>query len=93
MLPIDFTERNFVYSKPEGWTDEQCSDLPVWKGEVPIDDKGNTAHGIISCWKFSKEDLKEIQRTGVIWLNVTADVQPPISLFTENPFIHENQTK
>jgi hypothetical protein len=84
MLPVDFPERNFVYGKPLGWTDEQCSDLPVFKG--------NTTDGfpvIISCWKFSKEDLEEIQRTGKIYLSITSDGMPPVSLFTENPFVQQ----
>jgi hypothetical protein len=87
MLPTTFAEHNKVYTKPESWTDEQCGDLPVWQGKAPIDDKGNMAHAIISCWKLSKEDLEEIQRTGVIWLQVTTEVMVPASLYTENPFI------
>lgn len=86
MLPTDFFGRNKVYTKPEGWTDEQCSDLPVWEGQAPIDDSGAMAPTIISCWKLSKEDMEEIQRTGVIWLSVNAGGMPPVSLFTENPF-------
>lgn len=86
MLPVDFTGRNKIYTKPGGWTDEQCSDLPVWEGNAPIDDQGNTAPTIISCWKLSKEDLEEIQRTGVIYLSVSGTGMPPVSLFTENPF-------
>ena len=89
MLPIDFPERNFVYTKPEGWTEEQCSDLPVWKGPVQLDDQGNTAPAVISCWKLSKEDMEIIQKTGCIWLSVTGNGQPPVSLFTENPFVQQ----
>lgn len=88
MLPVDFPARNFVYQKPQGWTDEQCSDLPVWKGNAPIDDQGNTAPTIISCWKLSKEDLEQIQKTGEIWLSICSNGMPPVSLFTENPFIN-----
>lgn len=85
MLPTDFPERNFVYTKPKNMTDEQCSDLPVWKGPA-TDENGVTFPVIISKWKLSKEDLEEIQRTGVIYLSVTGDVQPPVSVFTEYPF-------
>lgn len=87
MLPTSFEESNFVYGKPKGWTDEMCMDLPVWKGDVPIDDVGTTQPSIISCWRLSKEDLEEIQRTGQIWLSITGTGMPPVSLFTENPFI------
>lgn len=87
MLPIDFPEKNMVYTKPKGWTDEQCGDLSVWKGKVLIDDKGNTAPTIISCWQPSKEDIEAIIAGKPIYLFVTAEVQCPVSLSTDNPFI------
>jgi hypothetical protein len=87
MIPVDFPEKNLVYTKPKGWTDEQCSDLPVWSGPVKIDEQGNTAASIISCWQLSKEDLEEVNKTGRIWLCVSSNVQPPVSIFTENPFV------
>ncbi len=87
MLAIDFPQRNFIYHKPEGWTDEQCSDLSVWKGEAPIDDKGNTAPVIISVWQPSKEDMEAIAAGKPIYLFITSNVQPPVSLATENPFV------
>lgn len=86
MLPRIFPEQNTVYGKPEDMTDEQCMSLPVWKGPVPVDDEGSTVPAIISCWQLSKEDLEEINRTGVIWLSVTGTHLPPVSVFTENPF-------
>lgn len=82
MLPTDFKERNFVFNKPQEMTDEECMSLPVFRG--------NTSDGypcIISCWKFSKEDLDEIQKTGCIWLSISGNGMPPVSLFTENPFV------
>lgn len=89
-MPIDFPERNFVYTKPEGWTDEQCSDLPVWKGRAPIDDKGNSAATIISCWQPNKEDIEAINAGKPVYMLLTSTVQVPISLQTENPFVTEN---
>lgn len=82
MLPTTFEGFNFVYTKPKDWTDEQCGDLPVFKGQ--------TRDGfpcIISCWKLSKEDLKEIQKTRSIYLNIIGQGMPPVLLFTENPFV------
>lgn len=87
MLPTTFEGSNFTFTKPKDMTDEQCMDLPVWKGEVSIDEAGNTAPAIISCWKFSKEDLEEVQKTGCIYLSITGYGMPPVSLFTENPFV------
>lgn len=81
MLPVTFEGSNFTFTKPKDMTDEQCMDLPVFKGQnvdgFPV---------IISCWKFSKEDLEEIQKTGRIYLEIIGHGMPPVSLFTENPF-------
>ena len=87
MLAVDFPERNFVFKKPEAWTDEQCSDLSVWRGNANIDAMGNTAPVIISCWRPNKEDIEAISAGKSIYLYVTGMSQPPISLTTENPFI------
>lgn len=81
MLPTSFEQANFVFQKPQNMTDEECMDLPTFVGF--------TTEGmpcIISCWKFSKEDLEEIQKTGCIFLSITGHGMPPVSLFTENPF-------
>lgn len=91
MLPINFKEANQVFKKPENMTDEQCMDLPCWKGLTVIDEKGTKVPAIMSCWKFSKEDLENIKRTGVIWLSITGMGMPPVSLFTENPFIESEK--
>lgn len=85
MLPTSFEQSNFVFGKPKDWTDEQCMDLPVYKGTSKDEDYFETPV-IISCWKLSKEDLEEINRTGIIWLNITGHGMPPVSLQTENPF-------
>jgi hypothetical protein len=91
MLAINFPEKNLVYSKPQGWTDEQYSDLDVWKGDVAIDDKGAVATTIISCWQPSKEDIDAIVAGKPIWLFITSEVQPPVSLSTEYPFVKQEQ--
>jgi hypothetical protein len=84
MMPVEFPEQNVVFTKPKEMTDEQCGQLPVHIGK---DEEGNRV--MISCWKFSKEDLETIAKTGTIYLNITAQNMPPVSLFTENPFVHE----
>lgn len=81
MLPCDFPQRNHVFEKPKNMTDEQCFELPVFVGRNP---EGFPC--IISCWRLSKEDLDEINRTGVVWLNVISNTQPPVSVTVETPF-------
>jgi hypothetical protein len=86
MLPTSFKGSNFVFTKPQGWTDEQCMDLPVFKGNAK-DEDGSEIPVIISCWRMSKEDLEEIQKTGCVYLSITGTGMPPVSLFTESPFV------
>lgn len=86
-IPVDFEQRNFVYTKPKDMTDEECLDLPVWKGEIPIgEDNPRSFPAIISRWKFNKEDLERINETGEIWLSITGTIMPPVSIFCFNPF-------
>jgi hypothetical protein len=73
MKPIQFKEQNVTY------TAEGCNDLPAHKA----------ADQIISCWKLTKEELEQINKTGVIWFSVMGQSQPPIWLGTENPFKEE----
>ncbi len=82
MLPTDFPEANFTFTKPESMTDEECSDLRVFKGSyhdgTPV---------IISKWQPSKEDIEAINRGEGIFLLITGLGMPPVSIFTENPFV------
>lgn len=81
MIPVEFDQMTVVLGKPQGWRDEDCLPLPVYRDGVRC----------ISCWKLSKEDLEQIEKTGEIWLTILAgESQPPVCLQTENPFIPEN---
>lgn len=73
MNPIQFKEQNVTYIA------EGCNDLPAHKAKDQI----------ISCWKLTKEELEQINKTGVIWFSVMGQSQPPIWLGTENPFKKE----
>ena len=82
MQPISFPEQNNILGKPADMTDEQCSSLPVHHYMEPT--SGFPA--IISCWKLSPDELEEVQRTGVVWVNTLGKTLAPFSLFTKNPF-------
>lgn len=86
MLPVSFEGQNKIYTRPENWSDDQCMDLPVFQGWSAIDEKGTMMPTITSCWRLSKEDLEEINRTGQIWLTITGCGMPPVELSTEPPF-------
>lgn len=81
MLPVEFKEMNFTFSKPSSMTDEECAPLHVWKGN---DDAGYPV--IISCWQLCKEDLEEIAKTGRMYLIIHGQGMPPVSLHVETPF-------
>lgn len=70
MKPVKFKEQNITYVA------EGCGDLPAHKADDQI----------ISCWQLSEEDLKRVSETGVVWLSVIGQHQPPIWLGTETPF-------
>lgn len=89
MLPVTFDQANFTFGKPASMTDEQCASLHVWRGQCPIDEAGTLTPVIISKWQPSKEDIEAINKGGAIYLSITGSGMPPVSLFTENPFIHE----
>ena len=69
-------------------TDEQCSSLPVWKGSVGIE--GESFPAIISKWKMSPEELAEANRNGgEVFLSITGQGMPPVSVFVGSPFEEE----
>lgn len=79
MLPVNFPEANIVYQKPDGWTDEQCSDLSAFKGV--------TAEGlpfINTLWQPSKEDIENIRAGRPILLSIHCYTMIPVSLATFN---------
>lgn len=83
MKPIKFKQQNITYTKPEGMTDEQCGSLPAYKYES----------GIISCWKMSLRERIKVLFTGVVWFDVVSQVQPPIWLGVNIPFIRKEALK
>lgn len=87
MIPIDFPNANFTFTKPSTMTDEQCSDLRVFKGH----DEEDTPV-IISCWQPNKEDIESINAGKPIYLQIVGYSMPPVVLYTENPFeVHEQK--
>lgn len=81
MDPIDFEHSNVNFVKPEGWTDEQCQSLPVFKG---VTEDGFPLH--ISCWKPTELEIADIVAGKPIYLHVLFNVQMPVMLSTTDPF-------
>lgn len=81
MKPVKFPESNKTFTKPEGWTDEQCESLHVFQGEGQI----------ISCWELSDLDLEKLKTTKRIWLHVWGEGQPPVLVSGDYPFLPNPQ--
>ena len=77
MKPIDFKERNMIYTKPKGMTDEECGPLPVYRDGI---------HNI-SCWKLDLKERVGIVLKGLVWVDVLGASQPPIAIGAEPPFV------
>jgi hypothetical protein len=79
MKPIDFPEKNKIYTKPETMTDEECGSLHVFENEQLK----------ISCWEFTPEEFLHAIFFRKIWLSVYMNVQPPVGLSAEFPFVKD----
>ena len=81
MIPSSFPESNNYLNPPDGVDVNTCQVLSVWQGPsadgVPL---------VISCWKPTKEELEQLNRTGRIWLYVWGATMPPVALLTKHPF-------
>ena len=83
MKPIEFPEQNVVYTRPEGMTDEECGSLPTFQG----------GGSIISCWQLDEWERQQVLESGVIWLHVITDRQPPVLLSVDYPFYDTEEVK
>jgi len=82
MVPVAFAEANMVLDKPDCMSRDQCEPINVCVGQ-----SGNV-NVIISCWKLTKEELEEINRTGRVWLHVLGTQMPPVIVNGIKPEIH-----
>jgi hypothetical protein len=77
VTPTTFPEANRTLTKPEGWTDEQCGELPTF----------SDGESCISCWSLSWRERLVLLFTGRIWLWVwSGRTQPPVALSADPPF-------
>ena len=82
MNPVNFEDMNCIF-KAEG-----CGDLPALK----------TDKHIVSCWEMTEKEKEEFIKTGKIYLSVLGNIQPPVALYIDRPYIRkekkwENQYK
>ncbi len=80
-FPASFHESNDCLGPPAGMSEEQVMSLSIARC---VDDDGTPI--IVSCWKFTREELDEINATGRIWLGVMGDTIAPSWISGINPF-------
>jgi hypothetical protein len=81
MIATSFDESNFYFDKPDDMTYDECSALSVFVG------KDISNNGIVlSCWKPTEEELKEINKTGRVWCFHFGSGLQPHALSGHNPF-------
>lgn len=81
MVPTSFEESNDVLGKPPSMSDDECSCLSILRVE-----NNNGLPMVISCWKMTKEELEEVNRTGRVWLGVCGVTMPPVIVTGIKPF-------
>lgn len=80
MIATAFDEDNAVLGPPKGKSEEEVHSLSVHKGMMGV------SPVVISCWKPTKEELEEINRTGRVWLVVCGNTMPPVMVEGISPF-------
>ena len=86
MVACSFPESNGALSPPDGLTEDQVTSLAVWRGYAPAEGMEDPVPMTISCWKPTKEEMDEFQRTGRVWLFIWGGSMPPACLSMTNPF-------
>lgn len=57
---------------------------------------GRTADGlpaVLSCWRLTREELDEVNRTGRVWLLVMGRSMPPASVEGVRPDLEEGRVR
>lgn len=77
-VPSSFNESNFVYDTPKGVDPDEITPLSCFvQTKPPL---------TVSCWKLTKEELEEINKTGRVWLYVYGHPIPPVAVGGLSPF-------
>lgn len=84
MIISEFPEQNTEFGKPESMDHTECNSLPAFQ------DKEKNV--IVSCWKFTDEEMLLSLLERRLWIVLHFPVQPPILPSPQNPFINPDGT-
>lgn len=82
MILSGFAESNKILNPPDEMTPDQCEPAQVWTGPIRGGDIVT-----ITCWKITRDELREIQRTGRVWLLCWGQSMPPAAVQGFSPFL------
>jgi hypothetical protein len=82
-VPSSFDESNFIYDTPKGVDPGDIVPLSCFVQNSPA--------LTISCWKFTKEELDEIIKTGRVWVYIYGHPIPPLVVSGHLPFEQINE--
>lgn len=85
MIPSAFDEENGLLSPPAGVSEADVTSLSVHFGNIR-EPNGELTPVVVSCWKPTKEELDEINKTGRVWLIVYGQTMPPAAIGGFNPW-------
>ena len=68
-VAVGFEGANTVFQAPKG-KEETVHDLECFQ---PADKSQ-----IVSCWRLSKEEIEQVNQTGVVWLRIMGNGMPPV---------------
>lgn len=59
-------------------------ELQIHSGPVVLA-SGKESNMMTSCWRFTRPELEEIQRTGCCWLSMLGSAHPPVAVTATKP--------
>lgn len=83
----EFPEANDVLRAAPG-TEDYVNDLPIFRQPMRGEELPEGQQPcVVSCFRFSPEELAEINRTGVVYHMVLGYTHAPVSLHGLSPFV------
>jgi len=82
MIPSNFDQANSQLLPPEGMSEDEVGTLCAYRGVYEETDEPF----VVTCFKPTREELDEIEKTGRVWVIMLGESIPPISISSENPW-------
>ena len=77
MIPQRFPEENIVMVRPQGWTEEECSDIHAFKG----------SGWVITAWLPTPAELVKLNLGEPVYLMIKGETMQPANVTADSPFV------